>query len=360
MPYFAFTALAVLLPLIRRPNSAVYYFLLLIFVFFAFITREGSWDYFGYKEYFLCSISMEDECGGFEKSFSVISILVNEVVSDFAYEVTYMFYVVLSLFIKFKLFRKHSTWFGVSLFSYACYGFFLGEMTQIRASLAIAIAWYALSKYSSGKNFLYCAMLGLASLFHISALLFIVVPILKRIKTSVLVWCVFISIVFGYIIFSINFSTLPKFNIERIDVYLSAMGSKTLVASRFNLYVVLLAAAVFILLRQKEFKSDIFNSLCIKLALFGICIYFAFYKVPVIPLRVLEFYSSLYPFIFALALSQIKGGFNRAVIFLIPVVLFFNLAVRNNARLDMVFDWQNINYDYMTEIQREQYRSFND
>ncbi|OJU81922.1 MAG: hypothetical protein BGN93_03140 [Acinetobacter sp. 39-4] len=358
MQYIAFISLATFLPLFRRVNHLFIPVFSLVFICFAFATKEGSWDYFGYLDYFLCSIDSKCEAAGFEKSFSIISLVASKLFGQYAFDAVVLFYIFASIILKLTLFKKHSAWFGVSLFAYSCHGFFMGEMTQLRVSLAIALSWYAFSKYCAGKKVCAVVMLGLAVAFHLSSLVGVVVPLLRRVNPKIMAKLVFLAAISGYFLGKIEWVALPKVGFERVDVYLSAIGSDVLIASQLNFYVFVMFSTALLALWQKVHEFALFDRLCINSVLFGLCIYLLFYFIPIIPLRVLEFYASLYPFVAAIAYKSNRNNAIRIFIVAIYILLFANTMIRNNARLDLVFDWQTIPYENMTEKQIEQLSGF--
>lgn len=357
MHYLIFIAIVAFLSVIRRVKFV--FVCALAFIVFSFSTREGSWDYYGYREYFLCAIDTACVSNGFEESFSFVSFVSNELFGDYAFDVVFLIYVSVSIFVKFKLFRKHSVWVGVSLFSYACYGFFVGEMTQLRASLAIAICWYSLSQYSSGRKLSAVGLIALATVFHASSALALIVPLLKPLKVRTLAVAVFLAAFFGYIIGGSGWIPFASVGFERVDVYLAAMGSELLTTKQLNFYSIVMLSTVLLAIRQKDSDISPFDLLCIKSVLFGVCFYLLLYFIPVIPLRVLEFYTSLYPFVVAVAFKVNKGILIRLFIVFMYLLLFANLAIKNNTRMDMVYDWQSIPYENMSEIQIEQFNRVN-
>ena len=360
MQYIIFVLAAGLLPVIRRSKFDIIFVVALLFIAFSFFSKEGSWDYLGYQKYFLCAIESTCVDGGFEQSFSFISLMSEKLLGEYAFNGVILLYITLSVFIKFKLFHKHSAWIGVSLFSYACYGFFLGEMTQLRASLAIAICWWSLSQYSAGRLVNAVLLVALASLFHVSSLMALMIPLLKLVKMNTLVIMVFISALLGYFISETPSIVLVRFGFERIDVYLAAMGSEALTAKQLNLYALVMLTTALLAIWPQDEEITVFDRLCIKSLLFGVSFYLLFFFLPIIPLRVLEFYASVYPFVVAVIFRANKSLVIRLGLVIMYSLLFANLAIKNNTRMDLVYDWQSIPFDYMSEDQIEQFNKFSD
>lgn len=324
---------------------------------FAIFTQPGSWDYFGYIEYFKCSIAATCTDGGFENSFRYISRAANFVLDESGFYAVILFYIALSIAIKISVFKEHSRWVGVSIFVYCCHSLFLHEMTQIRAAISIAFCWLAYSVYCKGsliKTFIY---ISIGLFFHTSALLAAVTIAASKLNVKILSLLCLIAIPFGIALKNGALPAVPNLPIDRLNTYVEAFGSEALIASQFNVYVLAQIMTLFVLL-NKNYTPTKFELLAIKSTLVGLTFYFSMFAIPIIPLRVLEFMASLHPILAATAFAISKNKLARVFIILLFSGLWLNLAVRNNTRLDLIFDWQHIPLEYMTDIQLDQFYSF--
>lgn len=363
MQYLSLFLFSMLFLLNDSNKKFFFIFYCLLLISFSFFNQEGSWDYYGYLEYYNCAI--DASCiPKFEFSYKIIALICSSISQVYGFEITLLFYIGLSLFIKVKLLFKHSLHIGAAIFSYVCYAYYMHELTQIRAALSIAFCWLAYDAYLNKKGgvWLFFCYMAIGVFFHTSALLAIIVIVAYHVKTKYLLFLSYASIMMGSITGDLIygfFSILPS---DRIQQYLSSMGNDVYATPLFALYPVII---LFTVTMQYIFRSRIVVNKWLVMScnacLAGVIIYFLSYKIPVIPLRALEFLSTLYPFVFS-SLFKMKGNSKSVVQILITaifILLFLNLSVKNNTRMDMIYKWQRIDIRYMTESQIKQYREFN-
>lgn len=161
-----------------------------------------------------------------------------------------------------------------------------------------------------------------------------------------------LSIFIGRVIQNVGISSLPAFPIERVNVYLSALGSEVLITSQLSVYAIFIL--ILLLLSPLPDKLDKFSNIIVNSTFLGLIVYFLFYYIPVIPIRTFEFLSSGFPFIIAIIYSR-ANFFIRGGLILLCIVVLFNLSIRNNTRMDMIFDWHNIDIRSLNDVQRAQY-----
>lgn len=358
MQYLIFVGLSSLLLLFPRAGKQRYLFLCFLLISFAITNQGGSWDYYGYRSYYDCSISNYCD-SSFEWSYKLLSRLFHSVWSEYGLYMTMLFYIALSLLIKLKIIFKHSRSIGAALFSYICYAYFCHELTQLRAALSIAFCWIAYDRFVSKKWFSVAIYLSIGVFFHTSAVLAVIGMISYWIKRKHLLICAYISIPIGAAIGVYSYEILSVLPFERMDLYLKAMGSSVFNAPQLALYpmVILFTVTAYILFVPNVDKK--WSLLSSNSCLAGVIIYFIFFSVPVIPLRVLEFLSTLYPFLFSSFFYNARVSLKiKYCIFVVYITLFLNLAVKNNTRMDMVFEWHKLDIRYMTDSQREQYEFY--
>lgn len=363
MQYLILFLFSILFLWVESRKSLYYIVYCLLLISFAFFNQEGSWDYYGYLEYYNCAI--DEYCiPEFEFSYKAMALIFSSISETYGFHITLLFYIGLSLLIKIKLLFKHSLYIGAAIFSYVCYAYYMHELTQIRAALSIAFCWLAYDAYLNKKGgvWLFFGYMAIGIFFHTSALLAIVVIIAYHFKTKYLLLLSYASMMMGNISSDLIYSFFSMFPSERIQQYLSAMGNDVYTTPLFALYpaVILFTVTIQYLFRDKMVVNKWLIMSC-NACLAGVIVYYISYKIPAIPLRLLEFLSTLYPFVFS-ALFKIKGNSKAVVKMLISavfMVLFLNLSVKNNTRIDMIYEWQHIDIRYMTELQIQQYQKFN-
>lgn len=337
----------------RKVGLAEYSFYLLLLISFAFLVREGSWDYFGYIEYYDCSIDASCVPVGFEKSFLYISKVANAITNTLGFALTFGCYVISAIWIKMALLKRHAVNFHVALFALVCYGYFIHDLTQIRVSLAIAISWLAYIYWMEKKILLAILCIAGATFFHVSAVLGLVVIAVSGMPTKILLLLTVLAIPIGkYIAAGDVLFTVPY---ERLSVYLNALGSDAILAPQFNIYVILILVVVCIAYFGGTAEWSQLERCGLNSMAFGVAIYFSIYYIPAVPIRLLDFFSSLYPFVVAATYRTYKSNLIKFILLLSMILLFVNTAIRNNTRMDLIFTWQAINTDYMSDIQYEQY-----
>lgn len=366
MQYLIFFCFSISFLFIRSSKWYCYCFFLTLLFLFAWVNQKGSWDYYGYLEYYNCAIAFSCE-RDFELSYKLISKLLSNISAEYGFQFTLVFYIFLSLLIKVKVFFKNSLAIGAAIFSYLCYSYYVHELTQIRASLAIGFCWLAYDAYVYKKNkffsFYVATYLALGVFFHTSAIIALIAIIAYKIKTKYLVFMAYISLLIGTISSDLFYIILGWMPSEKIKLYLLSINNGVYVSPLLAYYPLLLLFTVTMLFYQNKYIY--FNRWLIfscNSCLSGVILYFLMHKLPVIPIRVLEFLSTLYPFVFAAFFcSEFRFKIvNRSIIIFLFLVLFLNLAVKNNTRLDMVYKWHNLDIRYMTDYQRQQYQIFYD
>ena len=336
---------------ITKFSFYLYIFLLISFAFFA---REGSWDYYGYIEYYNCSIDSSCVPVGFEESFLYIARVANAIVDKWGFQITFGFYVASAIWIKLALMKRYSVNFHVALFALLCYGYFIHDLTQIRVSLAIAISWLAYSYWVEKKILLAFLFVAIATFFHVSAILGLVVIVISGVPTGIFLLLVALAIPIGkYIAAGDVLLTVPY---ERLSVYLNALESEVILAPQFNIYVLIILIIIFIAYIGGTEEWSQFECCGLNSMAFGVALYFFLYYIPAVPIRLLDFFSSLYPFVVAATYRTYESKLIKFILLALMILLFGNTAIKNNTRMDLVFPWQAINIDYMSDIQYEQYQ----
>lgn len=358
MQYLIFVGLSSLLLLLHRAGKQRYLLLCLLLISFAITNQGGSWDYYGYRSYYDCSISNYCD-SNFEWSYKLLSRLFNYVWSEHGFYMTMLFYIALSLLIKLKIIFKYSRSIGAALFSYICYAYFCHELTQLRAALSIAFCWIAYDRFISKKWFSVALYLSIGVFFHTSAVLAVIGMISYWIKRKYLLICAYISIPIGALIGVYSYEILSFLPFERMDLYLKAMGSSVFNAPQLALYPIVILFTVTVSVLFVSNGNEKWTRLSSNSCLAGVVVYFIFFSVPVVPLRVLEFLSTLYPFLFSSFFCNDRISLKiKFLVFFVYIILFLNFAVKNNTRMDMVFEWHKLDIRNMTDSQREQYEFY--
>ena len=193
-----------------------------------------------------------------------------------------------------------------------------------------------------------------AIFFHISAVLGVVVIISRLFSTKLLLILSVAAVLLGsYAARAVH--NLPVVGFDRLQVYVNALGSEALTAPQFNFYVVTIFIVACIAVKNGVAESSGIERYGLNAMLLGVIIYLCSYFIPIIPLRFLEIFSSLYPFVSAEAYRKSRSTTEKLFLIVLFLGLFLNTAVKNNMRMDLVFPWQLINLNTMTEVQLDQF-----
>lgn len=109
-----------------------------------------------------------------ELSFKLISFIAVNMLDGYYF--VFIIFALISISLKYNIIKKSSPFLLLSVLVYYSNTFLLQDMTQIRAGVAGAIVLYSVLQYAKNKNIMNFVMLiFLASTFHITALLFLIV-----------------------------------------------------------------------------------------------------------------------------------------------------------------------------------------
>lgn len=106
-----------------------------------------------------------------EMSYNIFSSILNKFTNDV--HALFLLYASLGVSLKFLAFRKYSASYFLPVLIYISFYFELHEMTQIRTGIISALLLLAIKPMAEQKIFVSLIYIGIASFFHISALIFI-------------------------------------------------------------------------------------------------------------------------------------------------------------------------------------------
>jgi hypothetical protein len=140
------------------------------------------------------------------------------------YETLIFIMAFINIIIIFPFFHKYSPYPFVTMLFYSGLFLYSGLMGLIRQSLAISICLWLMSKYSS-KKIIFFGGIGVAMLFHATAIIVIPVKLLKnlfyklRFYVLILLIAILVNITF-YVIFQKIIQYFPVFFREKLKYYL--------------------------------------------------------------------------------------------------------------------------------------------
>ncbi|WP_024607390.1 EpsG family protein [Pseudoalteromonas sp. TAB23] len=170
--FFVFVLLS-LLSIDRHSKESYLYLVTLLFFTFLVGSRYASTDYFQYQ-YIYENITDISKLGLFiypvslttpiESGFALFALFIKAVGGDFF---LFIFaFSSISIYLKFRAFRKLSPFFLVSILVYISDEYFFKDMGQIRNSMASGILLYSFYCIYHGWFFRHIAVVFLAGMFH--------------------------------------------------------------------------------------------------------------------------------------------------------------------------------------------------
>lgn len=274
-----------------------------------------------------------------EMSFSVISKIV--FLLGNCVKLLFLFYAVISLNFKIKSIEKNSCLPAVSFLLYFSCWFILHDVYQIRVGAAIAVAYFSVP-YLCNKNYVKFLLLAfLATLFHTQAALLFLLVFLPKKKIniySVLALCFVILSSYAVYFFHIDLlsgslAVLTKLNLpraEQLKYYYSISQSGIINLGKINAFSPIVLARLFLslilLFQYKKLNQFKYYPVLIRILIFSFAIRMFFYPIPVIGMRIYEFFTCFDIFVFPLFFKIIK---EKKVVFafLILYCLFMLLII---------------------------------
>lgn len=266
---------------------------------------------------------------GFEDRLEPTFYLLSSFLHFFKLPVLSLFFVysVISLSIKYYTFRDLAT------LPYTSFSIFLGEifimqnLIQIRAAVASAILIMVIKAHSDGYRCRSLILIAIASLFHYSSLLFILILFIKKDAFSRYIYI--LAIIASYIVaiagISLSGKLIGFYTNEDYFAHYLFLDDKNSIFSILLVGRVILC--IYILYKTKEMTLDRFTNILLQIYAIGICISVAFADLP-ISARFGQMFMSVETFLFPIICSRLWGR-NRTVLCLglyslILFVYYFN------------------------------------
>jgi len=350
MHHIAFVLISALSLSLRRPNAALTLLAFMALTAWALAFQPNSWDFRGFELYFECattSTCYTAAADDVEPSFRAVASLVSLLMGPYSAPAIVAIYSITAIAIKIWLFRKEAVYFGVAVFTYLCFGFFLHDVTQVRAGLAIALLWLAMYMLLTQRAyFLGAILMGASVLIHNStAVMLAVLPLtLIRIRFVWLAVLLVSSIAAGLIFQDLLKGDLATFQIPfdpRIASYLAASRYEILVSPQFSVFglcIAMIVVTIGLFVDQSKFTP--FERGSFVAVTTGLMLYHAIFWLPIIGLRTFDVLASFLPFVCAAVFRLTPKLTPRLVMLLGAFGIFFNSMVRNGLMLNFVLEGQ--------------------
>lgn len=279
--FFSFLELRVELSETQQKSMAVFVYCL--FVFQVGLRWQTGTDWDSYYYHFLEVNTVADvytTITGFEKGFSFLVLFIKFLFNDYTFFL--VIHALLFYYFIFSAFKKFSPFLFISLLVF--YATSIGVWGANRQLLALGICFYSL-RYVLDKNaFKFFLLIGIAFLFHTTAILFCVFYFLNRdIKQSVLIAVLFLSFVIGktnfpFVIFSFVGERIGGMGEAKTLAYVDEAKDEAL-KSQLGIIGLLkrLVFMSFFLINYKFLSSKLpYYKLIFNGFIFGLIIYFLF------------------------------------------------------------------------------------
>lgn len=281
----------------RRP---ILVFTATILILFSGLRWKTGTDFNEYLHLFENSVSQIDN-STFESSYYYISNILN------SYTLVLMFYSLFSIVFSFY-FIKETKYPYSSIFLYYCFTFLSYNMGRMRQGLALSICMFSLIFLFKKKNIKFLITVLLAFFIHKSAIVFLLLFILYRIKFSkkLIISVSSITIIASLLHFDLIISKYI-FNNSLLTSYSDYLdNSSNYVYFDFSIlslkrFIFLIVFTIFI------DYSNPRNKLYVNSYFVGTIIYYLFKDFPVLSERLSYYYSCFEILLIPLLLSKLKG-----------------------------------------------------
>ena len=187
-----------------------------------------------------------------EPSFILIAQLTRTAFADAGLRALFVIYAVLGVTLKYLAIDKLTNLFWLSFITYFSGYFLLHEFTQIRAGVACGIVLFSLYYVQKRQPIHFIAAVVIASLFHYSALVSLVLYFLRPSLTSFTKSMIALAIPVAILIKTANINLVAALPIElvrnKIDVYSQLQSLTTIDLNAFNLVYLIKYALVYVFL----------------------------------------------------------------------------------------------------------------
>lgn len=230
--------------------------------------RHGvGWDYFAY--YFTIVTGLETNIvGRGEMATSLLIDMSRNLAFPWMY---FLVNALISLFAIHYVISKFSVSKWMSAFIFLCFPlFFLNSLSVVRFYTALALVFYGFTFINTGSFFRFLVIIGLASMFHASAALGLLLYVIARIRLTV-------PLIVGLLLIAVAFASLANEYVSQYFPQYSVYTEETTVKE--GTLAIYFFAVVFLLglIFFGRIKSDLVASQAFNCFVLGFCIYVAFY-----------------------------------------------------------------------------------
>jgi hypothetical protein len=287
----------------KKYRILFFYASALIFFILAGFRGEGvDGDYGGYvgmfKDAKTISFYLDNAKILFVNNYPMVLLIssISKFILHDGFGLLFIVFAFLGVTFKMKAIKELSQFLLLSVLIYFCHFFLLHEMTQIRAGVATGLLLLSIPSIKDRRFFTFLIYVGIAALFHYTALIFIPFYFINSDKISV---PLYLLILIGpLILFLLHFSVHPIIRLfgdnpltHRYFVYIDANAKGLyLVHNPFNVLILLhLCLSVFFLWKAKSLANhNPYAIILIKIYVFSAAVFYLFSDLPTFAFRFYE------------------------------------------------------------------------
>lgn len=270
-----------------------------------------------------------------EPSFLIISSFTKTYFSD-GIKIIMFSYALLGISLKIKAIQEIAEYKLLSILIYFSSVFFLHDMNQIRAGVAIGFLLLSIPHIVERNFKKFILLLSIAVLFHYSAIIFIIFYFLNYKKIDQITYLLILIIPIILCLFKVD----PIHLLEKLDFGIFSEKIKSYAESQktihnkinifnFGILIQIVISLFFILFAEKS--DNKFTIILTKISCFGVAFFYLFSAVPVIAFREFELLSSVQIFLIPLSIKLIKPNvLAQSLVFLVSMAYFLNQMLINS------------------------------
>jgi hypothetical protein len=268
-----------------RQENAIRWGLITVLILIAGFGSSISVDY---KGYLLLYNEVLNGIYRVELTYILISFLSSYVFHSPIF--IFLLYAFLGVTLKAMAIKKLTNFWFFSILIYFSYYYFLHEMTQIRVGVAAALVLYSIPDIYEKRLKSFFLLVGIAILFHYSAIVAIPLYFLKKDKIH-LAFYFLVPIAYTFYFFDINIVSLINFiNIDIINFkfqfYLNRTNTDRINVFNFLFLIRYLFCSILLWKRNLLYENNHFSVILIKIYILSLFSFVALSDIPAFAFRI--------------------------------------------------------------------------
>ena len=251
--------------------------------------------------------------------------------------IIFALYALLGVSVNLYAIRKLTDLEFLSLFIYYSNMFFLHEMTQVRAGVAIGFLLLGVAALRDEKYVKFCVLLLVGSLFHTSVLMGFVLLLFRNRRADVYLWSLAFSVCVVMHLLKVDLFDILRlipfdFFQYKLKAYIMLQERENFSINYLNFsFLVQLAVTVMCFFyREKMEQENKSVNILLNMVCFSSCCYLLFGQIPGFAVRISEvFNSSLVILIPLITKAMYPKALSESIVIAIGALLFYINAFRS-------------------------------